>query len=173
MAHPRSRFRGSGPKRMTSWFEVPPVSTVLAGGGGTITHSLTALELAKRPFTIVRTHIEAYIESDQFSSGELQIGAIGGVVVSSQALNVGVSAVPTPLNELESDFFWFHQIMMSSVEVATNIGSNAPSGRGYSVDSKAMRKVSEDEDALIVVEGSTVGDGIVITLAGRILIKEH
>ena len=163
----------SGPKRMTSWLDIPPTATTLTGGGGTLTHTLSAAELAKLPFTIVRTYVEFFIQFDQTAASELQFVAFGGLVVSQQAVAVGVSAMPTPFNELGSDFFFVHKVMLSNFVFGTGVGFEEPSGLQYSIDSKAMRKVNEDEDIALVVELSTVGGGAVVQMAGRMLIKEH
>jgi len=87
---------------------------------------------------------------------------------------VGVSAVPTPLSEMESDFFFFHKIMIASIALATVVGFDGSDGEVFEIDSKAMRKVNEDEDVLIIAEiNSAFGAGTVMRTGGRILIKEH
>jgi len=81
------RPRARGARRMTSWLEIPPSETTLTGAGGTIIASLTTAEKAKLPFTIVRTHIACQVTSDQIAASETQFSALGGVVVSQQAVS--------------------------------------------------------------------------------------
>jgi hypothetical protein len=55
----------------------------------------------------------------------------------------------------------------------TGVGFEGNSGGNeYFIDSKAMRKVNDSEDLIIVFEGSASGDGVTIVSAGRILIRE-
>jgi len=173
MARARS-FRGrSGAPRKTSWLEIPPTLTTLTGGGGTIVASLTTAEKAKLPFTIVRTHLYWDLTSDQSVASEYQMVALGGLVVSQVAETVGVSAVPTPVNEAESDFFFIHSYLSSIFTFKSGVGIDQRIAHNW-IESKAMRKVSEDEDVLFVVElANAIASGATVALAGRMLIKEH
>ena len=176
MARHRTIRPRSGPRRKTSWLEIDPANVTVTAAGGTITHSLTTAEKAKLPFTIIRTHLTVAMVSDQSAAAEFQFGAVGAAIVSQQAETVGVSAVPTPLNELSSDYWFLHQIMTGEFNFATAVGFQQRTGAAgqYDIDSKAMRKVNEDEDVIIVVEiDSSVGSGAIFHLGGRLLIKEH
>ena len=72
-----------GARRETTWRAIPLTSTTLTAAGGTLINSLDAVELAKRPFTIVRVHLEVTLKSDQFTATEQYLAAIGMCVVSS------------------------------------------------------------------------------------------
>ncbi len=135
--------------------------------------SLTALELAKRPFTIIRTHLRIHIASDQLIADELQVAALGMCVVSDQALAIGVTAVPTPITDNNSDLWFLHQFLVGDFTLATAIGFDASGGHDSMVDSKAMRRVNDDEDVLLAVEVSAASNGAFISTMGRLLIKEH
>jgi len=50
---------------------------------------------------------------------------------------------------------------------------DANAGAQYSIDSKAMRRVEEGQDLIIVAEFSAAGAGFILAVAGRILIKLH
>ena len=173
MARGRQLVRRGGQRRMSSWLDLPPTSTGLASASAIIL-ALTTAEKAKRPFTIVRTHLVVQIVTDQLAADELQVGAIGGCVVSDQAVGIGVTAVPTPETDAASDFWFLHQWLISDFALASSIGFDADAGHIYTIDSKAMRKVNEDEDIIFVIEGGSVlGSGVAIRAAGRMLIKEH
>ena len=171
MARHRAPMR-RGPRRETSWLDVEPVVTVVDNSAA-ITHVMTAAELAKRPFTAIRTRLSVHINSDQLAADEIAIAAIGLCVVSDQAAAIGVTAVPTPLNDLESDLWFVIQPLITDFTFVTGIGIDADGGRNYEIDSKAMRKVNDDEQIVIVVEGSGIAGGAGITTVGRLLIKEH
>ena len=175
MAHRRSVHRVGSERRSTSWLEVALTRTTFTAVGGTILNVLSATELAKRPFTIVRTHLECRIKTDVSTPAirESQIGAIGGVIISDQAAGIGVTAVPTPVIDAASDLWWFHQWLMSELFFGNATGIDANAGTQYSIDSKAMRKINDDQDVALVAEFASASDGFVLTVGGRILIKEH
>ncbi len=158
-------------KRQTSWFELQPQRNSFSSAGGTILFSLTAAELALRPFTVVRTRLLVSIESDQLIADEIQIGALGLAVVSDQANAVGVTAVPTPITDMASDLWFVHQLMYNSLGFATAVGFNPKMNTEYVIDSKAMRKVDIGQEIVVVGELSAAGQGFTLTTGGRILIK--
>ncbi len=169
-----TRGRGRlGSKRLTSWFPIDLTST-LVSASGTILNSLTVPEKAKRPFTIVRTYLEVQQQSDQAIASEQQVGAIGLAVVSDQAAAIGVTAVPTPLTDLDSDLWFMHQLIFGNFLLASAIGFEEGGATRMSLDSKAMRKVNDAEDVVIVAERDAVlGEGTIMLVGGRLLIKEH
>jgi len=173
MARQFTRSRGRlGTRRETSWF---PIDFVFSGVGvaGVILNSLTTTEKAKRPFTILRTHLEVRMASDQIVASEVQLAGIGLAVVSDQASGIGISAVPTPVTDLGSDLWFVHQVLFGSFLFGDATGFQEPVGTFASIDSKAMRKVNDAEDVVIVAESSAIGQGLTITSGGRLLIKEH
>ncbi len=162
-----------GARRATSWFDIEPAGVVLTVTGGTITHTMTATELAKRPFTVIRTHIFIHITSDQSAASENQFGAFGACVVSSQAAAIGVTAVPTPSIDAASDLWFLHGWFASSLLFASAVGFDASDGRVFNYDSKAQRKVNDDQQIVLVAGLSGgVSSGIAVSIAGRMLIKE-
>ena len=173
MARRFTRGRGRlGSTRATSWGIIGPFSQLLNNAAVVIT-SLNAEFLAKRPFTIVRTHMVVRISSDQLAADEPQLGAIGCCVVSEQASAIGVTAVPTPVTDGDSDLWYVHQPLLSGFDFGSAIGFDSSAGEVYTIDSKAMRKVNDDEQVLTVVEQtSAVSEGVSITGFGRFLIKE-
>ncbi len=161
-----------GVRRDTAWLFIGSSSVTLTALGGTIINSLNAAALAMRPFTIVRMHLVSQIESDQSAASEFQAAAIGAAIVSDQASAIGVSAVPTPVTDLGSDLFFLHQLMMSSQFLGGADGNLR--GHVYQIDSKAMRKVNDDQDLVISAEVDTgISNGANVRTFGRFLIKLH
>ena len=168
------RYRSSGPRREYSWFDIPPAAVTMVAAGGTIFASLTGVELARRPFTIVRTHLLAYLETDQLAASEFQVGALGMAVVSDQAAAAGVGSIPTPVTDDDSDLWFVHKWLMNSFAFGSAIGFQSQAGKVYEIDSKAMRKVNDGEDVVLVGEGEfTQGSGLIMMIVGRVLIKNH
>jgi len=163
-----SARRGGTVRRQSTWFSIG-FSAVTVTSMGTFT-SLNAAALALRPFTVVRTHVELYILSDQAAAHEFQATAFGMAVVSDQAAAVGVTAIPMPVDELGSDLWFVHRVAFADATALTDVTTP---GQAYSIDSKAMRKVSGDEDIVISQQLSLVGSGASMLFAGRMLIKIH
>ena len=159
-------------KRLTTWAGLTPTGFSQSATGGTIVFSLSAAGLALRPFTVVRSHLEFSFASDQNAAPEDQIGAYGIAVVFDEASAIGVTAVPTPITDIESDLWMVHQIYMSQIFIAsgTSVGNV---GTRYTTDSKAMRKVGNGSDVIVVAEFSGQGSGYDAFLGGRLLLKLH
>ncbi len=162
-------FRGGRNRRESRWLDVPLQSAVFVGGAAQIANSLTVAELALRPFTVVRTRMEYFMRSDQAAAREDQNGAAGFAVVSDQAVAIGVTAVPTPVTDLASDLWFAHEVMWAA-------GSSVNDGQvgfGFTIDSRAMRKVEDGQDIVHVLESSGLNNGMVWFSGGRVLIKLH
>ncbi len=171
-----SRFhpvRGGRRPGKTTWFDLPVVAQDITTTGGQILLTMVASELAARPFTVLRTHLEILITSDQLAADELQAGAVGLCVVSDQAAAVGVTAVPTPATDAASDLWFAHQWCFNRFAFASGVGFDASEGKVYTIDSKAMRKVNNDQQILVITELGSVSNGFSLIVAGRLLIKEH
>ncbi len=167
----KSFIRGS--RRETLWSRiVPSVTTLASGADAALINSLSSGLLAIRPFTIIRTHVELLIISDQQAAAEFCGAAFGTAVVSDQASAIGVTAVPTPDTDGGSDLWMSHQYMWNSLIFASAVGLDTV-GRQYTVDSKAMRKVDDGQDFVVVLERMSIGSGATIFVAGRILIKTN
>ncbi len=169
----RSRFPSravGGVRRKSLWLGSAPAEATLTATGGTIFFSLNASALALRPFTIVRTILSCYIRSDQEATEEIQSCGIGCVVVSDQAVAIGVTAVPTPITDINSDL-WFAYGQLTSASRG-GAGSGVV-GAPLLIESRAMRKVEEGDDVVTVAELSGVSNGFKVVIGGRQLVKLH
>ncbi len=169
----RSRIPQGGAvrqRRETLWVGFTPTETTFTATGGTLLFSLSAAGLALRPFTIVRTRLNLYIRSDQVAAREIQSGAVGVAVVSEQAEAIGISAIPTPVTDLESDLWLLWTIVQSSSTAGSDGGVD---GKGMEIDSKAMRKVADGDQVVVVGELSGLSNGFQLTVGGRMLLKLH
>ncbi len=101
-----------GPRRQTAWFGFNFSEATLTSAG-TIIFTLNALALAFRPFTVVRTRLAFFLRSDQVAAIEDQAVAFGMAVVSEEADAVGITAVPIPMANIDSDLWFFHKVMFA------------------------------------------------------------
>jgi len=175
VARPFRRSRVSvsrAPRRESLWL---PFIPAIVSTSPTLAFALNAAADALRPFTVIRTHLEMMITSDQGAASESSGAAIGICVVSDQASGIGVTAVPTPVTDMGSDLFFLHQNMWQDFQLDTAVGFDANAGNRYTVDSKAMRRVNNDQDVVVTYEdfSGTAGQGALVAITGRMLIKLH
>ena len=142
----RSRIVASG--RKTFWFAAVHVeSNMAAASTAVIQTSLNAAALALRPFTIVRTRGYFHVRSDQISASEDQDVCYGEIVVSDQAVAIGVTAVPISCTDSQSSWH-VYESMSSRFSFVSGVGFDPAGGILTRFDSKAMRKVEEGQDLI-------------------------
>ncbi len=167
---PRTRVR-VGARRTTTWIQFSPIlSTLASNTTQVLVASLNAAALAIRPFTIVRTYLELALSSDQTAARESQFCSVGWAIVSDQAAAVGISAVPTPTLEAASGLWFLHSRIGAD---ESQVANSAVGSQFRYVESKAMRKVEDAQDMVVVAEGGGVGDGMILMTSGRMLVKLH
>jgi len=171
MARKSSRIHRVAPRRLTTWLQFQPIAITLATNAtATLAFTLNAAALALRPFTVVRTHFQFMLGSDQAANIEQQSVGVGMAIVSDQASAIGITAVPTPIIDMASPLFFAHTLIFADESSVTDRTRPATFQK---LDSKAMRKVEVGEDLVIMVEGGGIDSGMVIRMAGRILIKNN
>ncbi len=65
-----------------------------------------------------------------------------------------------------------HRWFSNRFEFLSAVGFDGDAGSEFDVDSKAMRRVNDDQEIIVVAEFSGSGAGFTLSTAGRILIKE-
>ncbi len=105
----------SGERRKTLWTRTSWISaTIATPDTAIILFTFTAAFLdAKSPFTIVRTRGSMILSSDQNAATEDQQVKFGVAIVSRQAIAIGVTAVPTPVTDADSDMFFVYEELAS------------------------------------------------------------
>ncbi len=161
-------------KRDSIWI-VNPLAITAVNGGTTavLVSSLDAATLALRPFTIVRSRTLIAMRSDQTSAAEDQLLGYGHIVVQDTASAIGITAVPTPITDPNSDFH-VYELMAGRFAFITGVGFDSVGlAENRQSDSKAMRKVDFGQDLAVVAETTGASAGTQLIDGGRILIKLH
>ena len=158
------------PARSMIWLSIDTSTTVIASNASVLLTTLNAGALALRPFTIVRTRAVVSWSSDQFAATEFPRGVYGRMVVTDKAASVGIGSVPAPITETDSAWM-VYQPLMDDFIFLTSAGFKQ-GVQQYTIDSKAMRKVGNDEDVVGVVQETGV-QGAQISVLGRFLVKLH
>ncbi len=170
----RTRGRLGAVRRESLWIALDVVSTTLAGASAAVLiGSLNAAALALRPFTIVRTRGVFGCRSDQVITTEQYQAALGISVVTDQAIGVGITAVPTPQTDSVSDMFFVYEQFMGDFVDQSSVGFESNGLLSMQFDSKAMRRVNDDQDEAITMELSAASDGAIVRLFFRQLLKLH
>ena len=168
--------RGGVRKRETIWFGHAGFSQTLATPTSVaIATTLNAAALALRPFTVVRSRGIVHVVSDQQIATEAYGASYGQAVVSDQASTVGVTAVPTPTADSDSDLWMVYEFMLGKFVFAT-AAAFVEGGVTRIIDVKAMRKVEDGQDLVEVVEGpgsNISSNGAIISGFSRLLVKLH
>jgi len=76
-------------------------------------------------------------------------------VVSEDAFAAGAASLPGPITDVGSDLWFVHQYLYAPIRVASDVGQIW--GAQYAIDSRAMRKISDEERAVLVVESTASG----------------
>ena len=165
------RHGNSSPQRLTQWVRTD------AGSGGTGYKSLavgSAVIDQSLPFTtaatIIRTRGSVSTVSDQVAANEAPFGAYGICVVSNQAFAIGITAIPTPYTDADSDLWFVHGYWYCPFAFGSAVGFNNVSQR-TDFDSKVMRRISEDETVVMVMENGDATGGISYRFDFATLIK--
>jgi len=104
--------------------------------------------------TIVRTRgVVSYFPS--FGASLSFAGAFGMAVVTDRAVAAGVVSLPDPVSDSGWDGWFVWRSFANRVEFDTAAGVEL-AGRDFEVDSKAMRKMTDDE-TLIMIAASQSG----------------
>ena len=165
-------LRGGRQRRESIWFAGGFFSTTIAAGSTAVAITLlNAAALAYRPFTVVRTRGVLYWGSDQEAASEVQALGYGHAVVSEQAAAIGVTALPTPVTDEDSDLWFVYEKMFSRLQVTP--AGTGPSGFTREFDSKAMRKVDDGETVVTMAETAGISSGVILIHGDRFLVKLH
>ena len=161
-----------GARRTSTWIGAG-LSEVTLATDDTLLATLNAAALALRPFTIVRSRIAISYLSDQTAANEFSQAVFSAQIVSESAAAAGVDSCASPIDETDADFFiykplFFDIISLTSVGVQDTVGD----GNFNMIDSKAMRKVGEDQQVVFII-GQRSARGALLAMEGRMLIKLH
>ncbi len=168
MARRHTRFVRPAP-RTKMWISTGVGLVTLVNNTNTLIASLSAAALLLRPFTILRLRETGIFSSDQIAQSEAPEGVYAYMIVNDTASALGATAIPSPINNPDSPWFAF-QPMTSNFLFGTAVGFT-DDGTHFTIDSKAMRKVGPNEDA--VVMGHVTGGGADLNSRGRMLVQLH
>ena len=168
MAHTRGFSQGrTRSRRQTGWEEGPGTLTVHTPSSSSALILGNGQEALVDGQTIIRLrgYVELVLETAA-AAGDGFTGAFGIGIASAPAFAVGITAVPTPITELEWEGWMWHQIF------SVHSGVSSRDRVAFEIDSKAMRKIGTDEVIYAAWEGTESGTVTSsIALGTRMLVK--
>ena len=124
--------------------------------------------------TILRTRglLHAFLISAT-AAGDGFTGAAGIIVVTDQAFAAGVAAMPSPVNEMESDGWLWHQWISVHAGEAGGLSGGPEGAQREQVDSKAMRKVNGEQTVVAILETTESGTAVMdVSFDCRMLVQD-
>ncbi len=168
-------FRGGsrtvrGPRRQVTW--VAPADQgyiALASTTKVLLASFSPEGAGMEKPTVVRTRGQLSIRPNVFSGDVDIVGAFGLGIVSAQALAIGITAIPGPFDDADWDGWFVWRSFSYRFELVDGTGDFYPASSDMEIDSKAMRKVADNE-AVVIVMQSQIG-AMSISAPLRLLFK--
>ena len=153
MTRPRGFPRSA--KRLTQWIGTADQGSVAIASGSSVLHSSFAPSAFGmiRP-TVVRVRGTAIFVPTAWSADLEFSGAYGMGIVSDQAVVGGVSAIPRPFDDDDWGGWLVHGYYWGDLEFGSATGTH-PWPYTVEIDSKAMRKIGENESLVWVVESQS------------------
>ena len=167
----RRRFSGrraGGWRPPSEWEAVNAVGlTALAASTKAIVASFTVSGPSQ---TVRRVRGNVFISSDQVLASEFVVGAFGLMVASEDAFTAGAASIPGPFTDAGSDLWLVHRYFAHSFQFISGVGAGLGDSFGVQldIDSKAMRKVTEEERLVVMIENGSA-NGMVFNVALRVL----
>ena len=172
MARRAVRTFSRGQRRATDWSAslLQVVTIAIPAASAVLVESFSPVVGGE---TIIRTRGSFGVQSDQVAATENQFGAFGIAVVTAQALSVGITAIPHPGTDAAWGGWFVHRYFSQTFLLSSAVGSESNFMQSYEIDSKAMRKVDEDERVVVVVENFHATNGLAVWSMQRFLSKLH
>ena len=161
-------------RRKTAWEDGPggTLSTVKSTGGPIILG--TGAQLLQDGLTVVRLRgkFRMFIAAAT-TAGDGHVGAFGINIVKGPAFAIGVTAVPTPITNQDSEDWLFWMPLQLGASFATEGWGNAGSDfEDWMVDTKSMRKLELGDVIYASVETVLTGTASTrLYFDSRILLK--
>ncbi len=121
--------------------------------------------------TLLRTRGGLLIELDAAGAGERALVAVGIIIAGDRAIAAGVASLPSPVGQGEDDWLWHSYLTVTSNEEAAATTDYLT--QRLEIDSKAMRKVRDDEGIVFmaeVAESADMGGSVNLMYGTRILL---
>jgi len=176
MARPRGliqRGRLSSTKRPVSWGVGPggtAVNTITGSVSLILGSQLVLTRSLQSTLMRIRGQCDVVLQLATALGDGFQ-GAMGIGIVTTAAADVGITALPAPIDEAEWDGWIFHHFV--SVHRGAAASADGAAHQRIVVDSKAMRKWDESMTMVAVIQLVEIGTADVdVFFDSRVLLKQ-
>jgi len=152
------RARGRGGKKIDfkQWSFIPGIQLNPSGAATVLMGSLAF----SSPATLLRLRGNGSVAMDGETDAEDTQVTFGIGLFSTDAVTLGVTALPDPSSEPEFPWIWYdsHAIMVTNVETGVTTPSDIMGAARFVIDSKAMRKIKPGESLAMLAEVSVAAN---------------
>ena len=169
----RSGFtRTSGARRLTNWGLGPGGTAAAALASSSAQILGGSIQFADAGTVVrIRGQFDAFLNSST-SAGDGFQGAVGIGIATLAAFTAGIGSLPTPITEAAWDGWMWHQFF-GIHEGGPDEGQSNTGEYHVAIDSKAMRKVSDEIVIYAAIEVVEIGTGVMQAhFDSRMLLKE-
>ena len=165
----RRRFGGPrviGHKRETNWISLTgdPDNALSVGNNAAALLASIASAEGLGPVTIVRVRGHVGLLGTEPTSALIGVGIC---VVSDQAADLGITAIPHPVTDENWDGWLWRDTRYFGSGMRNEVDD-------FPIDSKAMRKLDDDQALVTVAEVVSInvgGGAVIVAINGRVLFK--
>ncbi len=145
-------------KRQTTWIGPADQDAVsVATGASTIIASFPPDDAGMLHPTLVRTRGECSIRPSDFSADLAISGAFGVCIVSDEAFVAGTASIPRPFDDANWGGWLMWQSFSRRLEFGSAVGFDVNAAWTWQIDSKAMRKIAQNEIMVLMCESQVGG----------------
>ena len=123
--------------------------------------------------TLVRCRGNGQYRFRPAAANDVHLVGLGLIVVSLDAFNIGATALPSPIDDVDSEWIW-HQIFQPAVAFAAYSATDFQEYvQNFMIDSKAMRVLHPDDVIAFIADGLQLSGSPVSDIAAgvRLLVK--
>ncbi len=155
-------------RRSTAWTGSITLTAVQAlAAASVVLDQVFVPTVAEQTITRVRGLLS--VQSDQLAAGEDAFGAFGMAVVEEPAATAGVASLPHPMDDSSSEAWFVWQPFSTTFVFGSAVGFDAQGGNQYVIDSKAMRKINNEQRVVILLQNSSSAFGMAYWFTFRLL----
>ena len=163
---PARRFAGSRAHRQpTSWGRLVPTAFTVVPAASKVLLATFVLSNPGIGETVRRTRGIVSVRSDQTSLPEIQLGAVGFVIVSDLAIAAGAASIPGLVSDASDDGWFVWQPFGQSLSAAASFTTNWQ----WLFDSKAMRRIEEGFTIAVMAENAHATNGLSVHVSTSLL----
>ncbi len=157
-----ARGRTRGVTQSKSWATMAAANSVALTQTQAVIGSVSVVEFGLIAPTLLRSRGSLLVVGTPNAGGDADTIGLGLIVVHTNALAVGGTSVPGPLNDVGADWLWHRFVALDAIGATSEVPTSVATWERVEVDGKAMRRVPTDHAVALVGE---VQEGLFVSVA--------